>query len=320
MRIHRLIRILMKIEQDGKVKARDMAQALEVSCRTIYRDIDVLCEAGYPIITATGQNGGISFIEGYKLKLDQTDDILRTLIANLYTMPEQEKLINALESGMSLKYTGMDRLSEGRQKIIIDQKSWWDEASTEIDLQPIIKALFLQQKLRIYYTGSDGEKSERIIAPYGLVLKYTTWYLVAYCYTRNDIRTFNCSRICHIALLEESYSIPNDFALKDYWSLSVKAFKESRNEKEYYPVEIKVHKSFAEIFRSYDIIGLKQAGDSIVAMVDLHRKEYAINEIRVFLGYGQILYPEEMKQAAKEILVRSLKMYDTNPVPRYMDT
>ena len=54
-------------------------------------------------------------------------------------------------------------------------------------------------------------------------------------------------------------------------------------------------------------------------MVDLHRKEYAINEIRAFLGYGQILYPEEMKQAAKEILVRSLKMYDTNPVPRHMD-
>lgn len=91
MRIHRLIRILMKIEQDGKVKARDMAQALEVSCRTIYRDIDVLCEAGYPIITATGQNGGISFIEGYKLReAEMKRNIIRLRLR--FTNPLQKYL------------------------------------------------------------------------------------------------------------------------------------------------------------------------------------------------------------------------------------
>lgn len=123
MRVHRLINILMKIDQEGKIKAHDMAGDLEVSSRTIYRDIDVLCESGYPIVTTTGQNGGIAFIDGYKLNLDQTDVTLKTLFANLYAMPEQERIINALEKGLKLKYTRMDRLyDENKKKILIDKK------------------------------------------------------------------------------------------------------------------------------------------------------------------------------------------------------
>lgn len=311
MRVHRLIRILMKIDQNGKVKANDMAEALEVSCRTIYRDIDVLCEAGYPIITTTGQNGGITFVDGYKLNLDQPDVTLKALITNLYTMPEQERLINAIESGMNLKYMSTDSLSdESKQKILIDQKSWWEESSTEIDIQPVMKALFLQQKLNIQYTQSDGTKSDRIVAPYGLVLKYTSWYLVAYCCIRNEIRTFNCNRIKRIFLLHESYAIPDDFVLKSYWTLSINAFKESRNEKEFYPVEIMVHKSFGAVFEKYDIIGIKKVGDSIIGMIDLHKKDIAEDDIRALLCYGQILYPDEMKIRAREILESSIQMYN----------
>lgn len=310
MRIHRLIRILMKIDQEGKVKAHDMAKALEVSCRTIYRDIDVLCEAGYPIITTTGQNGGITFTEGYKLNLDQSDETLKTLITHLYAMPEQEKLIHALENGLKVKYMSRDRLRDGdKQKILIDQSSWWEDLSTEIDLQPIMKALFLQRKLNIQYIQSDGTKSERMIAPYGLVLKYTTWYLVAYCYIRKEVRNFKCSNIKCINMINESYAIPDDFDLKNYWTLSIRSFKKSRREKEYYPVEIKVHKSFAKILENYDIIGVKEAGDYIIGLIDLHRKDVAENDIRALLCYGKVIYPEEMILRAREILESSIKMY-----------
>ncbi len=310
MRIHRLINILMKIDQEGKVKAQALAEALEVSCRTIYRDIDVLCEAGYPILTTTGQNGGITFMEGYQLNLEQTDDTFQTLITHLYAMPEQDKLVNALESGMNLKYMGNDRLrDESRHKILIDKKSWWEEDSTDIDLQLIMKALFLQQKLSIQYTLSDGTKSERMIAPYGLVLKYTSWYLVAYCYIRHEIRTFRCSRVEDITLLQEHYVIPSDFELKSYWSLSTKAFRQSRRESEYYPVEMKFPEAFGAVLKEYDVIGIKKEGASIIAMIDLHRKDVAEEDIRALLCYGQILYPEEMKVKAKEIMENSIQAY-----------
>lgn len=308
MRVHRLINILMKIDQYGKVKAHAMAEALEVSCRTIYRDIDVLCEAGYPIITTTGQNGGIAFVEGYQLNLDQTEDTFKTLITHLYALPEQERLIHALESGMNVKYMDVDKVrDENKQKILIDKKSWWEEASTEVNVQPIMKALFLQQKLKLQYTQSDGTKSDRIVAPYGLVLKYTAWYLVAFCYTRHEIRTFHCSRMKNFALLTEAYVIPEDFELKRYWSLAINTFKESRKVSEYYPVEIKVHESFWSVFQNYDIIGIKKVGDSVIGMIDLHRKDVAEVDIRAFLGYGQILYPEEMKLKARKILEYNLE-------------
>jgi predicted DNA-binding transcriptional regulator YafY len=184
--------------------------------------------------------------------------------------------------------------------------------STEIDLQPIMKALFLQQKLHIQYTQSDGTKSERIIAPYGLILKYASWYLVAFCYIRNEIRTFNCYRIKCVTLLQESFVIPNDFELKSYWTLSVQVFKESRKEREYYPVEIMVHKSFGLVFENYDIIGIKNVGDSIIGMINLHSKDIAEEDIRAFLCYGQILYPEEMRLRAREILESSIQMYKKN--------
>ncbi len=311
MRVHRLIRILMKLDQEGKVKAHDMANALEVSIRTIYRDIDVLCEAGYPIITTTGQYGGIAFVDGYQLNLDQTDVTFKTLVTHLYAMPEQERLINALESGMNFKYLSKDRLSdESKQKILIDKKSWWEEASTEIDLQPIMKALFLQQKLRIEYTQSDKTKSDRVIAPYGLVLKYAAWYLVAFCDTRQEIRTFHCSRIKCISMLQESFTIPDDFVLQSYWTLSIKAFKESKNESEYYPVEIKVQESYESVFHNYDIIGIKKVDDFVIARINLHSKNVAKEDIRALLCYGQVLYPEEMRLVAKDILDRSTKMYN----------
>lgn len=311
MRVHRLINILMKIDQEGKIKAHDMAEALEVSSRTIYRDIDVLCEAGYPIVTTTGQNGGIAFIDGYKLNLDQTDVTLKTLLTNLYAMPEQERLISALENGLKLKYMGTDRsYDKNKSKILIDKKSWWEESSTEIDLQPIMKALFLQEKLNILYTQNDGTKTDRIIAPYGMVLKYTSWYLVAFCYKRNEIRTFNCSRIRCIASLQETYVIPNNFMLESYWTFSTKAFKDSKNESEYYPVEVKVHESFWSQFTNHDIIGIKKVDEFIIGKIDLHREDTAEEDIRAFLGYGQILNPKKMRLKAREILEDSIQRYN----------
>lgn len=110
-------------------------------------------------------------------------------------------------------------------------------------------------------------------------------------------------------MLEESYKITDDFELKRYWTLSVKNFKERKNKKKYYPVEIKVPQTFGKIFENYDLIGIRKEGDSIIGMIDLHKKDVAENEIRAFLCYGEILFPEEMKSKAKEILESSLQIY-----------
>ncbi|AOK90456.1 hypothetical protein AOU00_11820 [Paenibacillus polymyxa] len=71
MRLHRLIAILLCIESRGRMKAKELALALETSVRSIYRDIDLLAEAGVPIVTASGPKGGIYLMEGYTANLKQ---------------------------------------------------------------------------------------------------------------------------------------------------------------------------------------------------------------------------------------------------------
>lgn len=85
VRVHRLIAIMLLIESRGRIKANELAAALETSVRSIYRDIDVLAEAGIPIVTATGPNGGISLMEGYIVNLKQLngDELVHLYLTGL---------------------------------------------------------------------------------------------------------------------------------------------------------------------------------------------------------------------------------------------
>jgi predicted DNA-binding transcriptional regulator YafY len=78
MRLQRLIAILLLIESRGHMKAKELAQALETSVRTIYRDIEALCEAGVPLVAMTGPNGGVSLMEGYQVAMNHlySDDVI----------------------------------------------------------------------------------------------------------------------------------------------------------------------------------------------------------------------------------------------------
>ena len=65
------------------------------------------------------------------------------------------------------------------------------------------------------------------------------------------------------------------------------------------------------IFQKYDVIGISKSGDYVIGKIDLHRKDVAEVDIRAFIGYGQIVYPEEMKVKAHEILKSSMELYNT---------
>lgn len=102
MRLHRLIAILLLVESRGKMKANELAQALETSVRSIYRDIDVLAEAGIPLLSMSGPNGGISLMEGYTVNLKQLhgEDVI-----NLYLTGMGIYSGGHSESGLKLKTT-----------------------------------------------------------------------------------------------------------------------------------------------------------------------------------------------------------------------
>lgn len=193
MKIDRLIGILSILLQKETITAPALARHFEVSCRTIHRDIDVLCKAGIPIVTKQGVNGGISIMEGFRID--------RTLLTN----SEMKDILAGLRSLDSINGTNrygqlMEKLSVGSsdfmagdQSILIDLSSWYKESlAPKIDL--IRRAIDGSLLLEFHYYSPNGE-SRRLIEPYYLIFCWSSWYIWGWCRQKEDYRLFKLNRI-----------------------------------------------------------------------------------------------------------------------------
>ena len=209
MKTDRLIGILSVLLQKEKTTAPELAERFEVSRRTINRDIEDLCMAGIPIVTAQGSGGGISIMDGYRMD--------RTLL----TSKDMQMILAGLRSLDSVSGSGyygqlMEKLSagssefvSGRDSILIDLSSWYrDSLAPKIEL--IQDAIALRKKLRFRYYSPGGD-TEREIEPYYLVFKWSSWYVYGFCLLRDDFRLFKLNRmdgITHGAVFEKRSGIP----------------------------------------------------------------------------------------------------------------
>lgn len=179
MRLHRLIAILLLVESRGKMKANDLAQALETSVRSIYRDIDVLAEAGIPLLSTPGPNGGISLMEGYTVNLNQLhgEDVI-----NLYLTGMGIHAGGHTHSGLKLKTTLLKLektlpssyqtdIQKAQRRFYFDDTPWWSERIEIPCLESIRTAVWRSQKLKIEYHKINRVISSRKLQPYGLVVK-----------------------------------------------------------------------------------------------------------------------------------------------------
>ena len=193
MKIDRLVGILSILLQKEKVTAPELAEKYEVSRRTINRDIEALCRAGIPVATAQGQNGGIFIMEGYKI--DST----------LLTSADMQAILAGLRSLDSVSGTGqmsqlMEKLSPGAstlmpgsQNILIDLSSW-DKRSLAPKMDCIREAMDSHSTLSFHYYAPKGE-SQRMIEPYYLIFRWSSWYVWGYCRERKDCRLFKVNRM-----------------------------------------------------------------------------------------------------------------------------
>lgn len=198
MKIERLIGILSILLQKNIVTAPDLANHFEVSRRTINRDIDDLCKAGIPIYTKQGQGGGISIMTGYKMD--------RTLLTNV----EMKDILAGLRSLDSINGTNrygqlMEKLSvgssnmmEGDQSILIDLSSWYKN-SLAPKIEMIRNAIDTCTELNFMYYAPKGE-SRRVIEPYFLIFRWSSWYIWGWCKKSSDYRLFKLNRMEEVSL------------------------------------------------------------------------------------------------------------------------
>lgn len=335
MGLHRLIAILLLIESRGMMKAKDLAFALETSVRTIYRDIDILAEAGIPIATQTGPNGGIHLMEGYTVNLKQLrgDEVIHLYLTGMgiYSDGHSEsglKLKNALlKLEKSLPNAYQADIRKAKARFYFDETPWWTERPPVACLEPLRTAVWHSRKTVIHYGKADGGLSSRTVHPYGLVVKMTDWYLVAFCEKAGAVRTFKCERIDYAELSNEIFDIPPEFSLETHWKTRHDEFKNARKEDEHYPVLLKVMKENIGILGKLEVLHSKQDYDSFLVTVNMHRYDLACCEVSRLIGQAEILEPQALREYAIRELRRLVKMYQdeehaiaVNPETHYQRT
>lgn len=313
MRVHRLIAILMMIDRKKHIKAGELARSLEVSSRTIYRDIDVLCEAGFPIYATTGPKGGITFAEGYSLGMAEgAENIsIATLLKQVPSVPDSATTAKAIESAFDqLKKISSDSRPSMQDRILIDSDSWWGESEDPFEIRQLIDMLWSLTTIEISYAKSDGMSSVRQVNPYGLILKYTVWYMVGYCHQAEEVRTFRCDRITGISPTERHYQIPLTFDLKEHWEHSVQRFRTSKTVANDYLVRLEIPALYAEHFEQMDINWHAREEGNYTATVNMESFTLAKQEVMKMIGYVKVQGPQELVEYAKGILERQMERYE----------
>lgn len=202
MKIERLIGIVMILLQRDKVTAPELAERFEVSRRTISRDIEQICKAGIPLITAQGCGGGISIAEGYRVS------------KTLFTEPELQAILTGLKGMDSVSQTScftslVEKLSSKTNHVVFDDVIIMDLASyAKGPLTQKIEALKRAIKNRHYvsfcYYYGKGE-SQRKIEPYRLLFKWSSWYVWGYCLERKDFRLFKLNRLWNLNVSSDGF-------------------------------------------------------------------------------------------------------------------
>ncbi len=243
MRADRLLSIILLLQSHRRLTGGDLARRLEVSARTIHRDMDALSAAGVPVAADRGAHGGWTLDPAWKTDLTGLDarelDALflappPRLLANLHLGPAADramsKLLLALPTGQRSRARAI------RQRLHIDLDGWYN-APEDLPVLPIVQqALWRERQLEIVYRTPGRGTSTRVVDPLGLVIKGAVWYLVAL--WNAEHRTFRLSRVEAATVLDAVATRPNDFDLAEYWSRSSQAFRERLPQ---YKATLRVH-------------------------------------------------------------------------------
>lgn len=224
--------------------ARELADELEVSVRTVYRDAEQLAAAGIPLYGEAGHAGGYQLINGYRTRLTglTANEARAVFLAGLPGPAAQLGLGEVLAAASrKLRAALPPQLREhaGRvqERFLLDAPGWYDEADHTPHLTDVAAAVWEHRVIAVRYRRwSEPTEVDRRLAPYGLVLKAGRWYLVAAAVrvdpslperdsaVVSEPRTYRVDQILALDVLDETYTPPDDFDLAAYWRTATADF------------------------------------------------------------------------------------------------
>src|SRR5690348_9267491 len=229
MRASRLVSLLLLLQSRGGQTAAQLAEELEVSVRTIHRDVDALSASGVPIYADRGPHGGIRLVDGYRTRLTgMTPDEAEALFLAGVPGPAAELGLGTVVAAARLKVLAAPptelraRASRLVERFHLDAAAWYHADEAVPHLGALSEAVWEAQRVQIAYDRGD-KTVDRVLEPLGLVLKAGVWYLVAA--ADGQPRTYRVSRVTSVQPLDGSFERPADFDLAAFWAEASAAYE-----------------------------------------------------------------------------------------------
>jgi predicted DNA-binding transcriptional regulator YafY len=327
MRASRLVQLLLLLQTTGKMTASRLATELEVSVRTIYRDIEALSGAGVPIYAEAGPGGGVRLVDGYRTRLTGlTAEEAEALALSGLPGAASELGLGTVLAAAQLKVDAAlppelrSRAVRMRERFHLDAPGWFAREEPVPHLAVLSRAVWEEQRVEIRYKKWDGEV-KRLIDPLGLVLKAGVWYLVALSGRTRSVRTFRVSRVVSLRALDEPAQRPEGFDLAAQWMASSEAFVESWPKLE---VRARVQARMLWALRhALDPGGAQRAIDGASSPDDdgwvdvtlgYETVEMAVHELLRFGGDLEVLDPPEARELMATTATAVIERYARAPV------
>jgi predicted DNA-binding transcriptional regulator YafY len=233
MRADRLLSLLLLLQNRGRMTAGELAAELEVSVRTVYRDVEALAAAGFPVCADRGPDGGYRLLEGYRTRLtglnaDEADSLFLVGLPG----PAAELGLGSELAAVRLKLlaalpaeTGA-RAERIRERFHLDPGRWFADATPVPHLGAVADAVWRQRRLRVRYRKWGPAEVDRVLEPLGVVLKAGEWYLVATADGGDGPRTYRVARILE-CVPGEPFERPPGFDLAAFWDGWSRRFEET---------------------------------------------------------------------------------------------
>lgn len=296
MQESRLFRIIYYLLEKGEATASELAEKLEVSTRTIYRDIDALSGAGIPVYSESGRNGGIRLLNSFVLE------------KAIFSEHEKREILAALQSltavGNTYQKETLEKLSalfhvSTENWFEVDFSRWGEQKQDNEKFESLKNAIIHHRCVKIVYTGTNGAEEERTIHPIKLLYKSRAWYLKAYCTKKEDFRIFRVNRILKWELLDDSFS-----------PISFPDFDATHQQM---PDEVRLRFPREMAYRVYDEFDASQVSreenGNLIASAPMPVDEWLIGFLLSFGAQVEVIEPKYLKTILAE---RAKEIYERN--------
>lgn len=323
MRASRLVSLLLLLQARGRLTADQLAAELEVSVRTIYRDVRSLHEAGVPLYGEAGDGGGYQLIDGYRTRLTGlTAGEAQTLFLAGLPAAAAELGLGAALAAAQLKLQAAlpadlrQQAARVRDRFHVDAPGWYYDGDSCPYLADVADAVWNQRQIEVRYRRWAAPTDvTRTLEPHGLVLKAGKWYLVAR--SAGQFRTYRVNQILGLTTLEGHFERAADFSLPAYWERSLTDFRAGLQQG-----QATIRLSPAGLRRMRELMSsavIQSAGQTatapdgqgwITAVIPVESADHAQAELLRLGSEAEVLAPRALRDRMRQA-ARSLgRMYD----------